>query len=261
LLALPLAAGAQTPLEIARRSLALYTAGAPRLPEFTYRMRELRRQYDGSGPLRQTTIRTWEMSLMEGSPYRRLVARNDKPLSAEEVKFEEGRMRYTAEQRRKESPAERAKRVADWRRRERQQSDPLAEVADAFDFKLAGEEIVDGEPAYILDAWPKPGYRPKASYGAYLTKMKARFRIAKRDYQCLRMDAETLDTISIGGILVRLAKGGSLSMAQSRVEEGLALPRYFAIRAQARIMLIKLIRADEEYTLGDFRRSAPDRAR
>jgi hypothetical protein len=115
---------------------------------------------------------------------------------------------------------------------------------------------VDGEPAYILDATPKPGYRPRASYGSYLTKMKARFLVAKRDYQCLKMDAVTLDTISIGGILVRLAKGGSLSMQQTRVEEGLCLPKYFAIRAQLRVALVKVIRTDLEYSLGDFRRAA-----
>ncbi len=256
LLALPLGVRSQTPREIVQRSLALYTSGAPRIVEFTYRMRELRRQYDGSGNLRQTTIRTWEMSFMEGSPYRRLVARNDAPLSAEEVKSEEERMRYTAGQRRKETPAERAKRVGEWRKHDAQQREPLLEVADAFDFKLAGEETVDGEPAYIIDATPKPGYRPKSSYGSYLTKMKARFRIAKRDYQCLKMDAATLDTIAIGGILVRLAKGGSLVMQQARVEEGLCLPKYFAIRAQARVALVKTIRTDLEYTLGDFRRAA-----
>jgi len=257
-LCLPMAQWAQTPREMVRRAVALEDAGARRVREFTYRQRQQERQYDGSGKLRQTTIRTWEISFLEGSPYRRLVARNDVALSAGERESEDERMRYAAEQRRRESPAERAKRVGEWERRQRRQREPLQEVPDAFDFKLAGEETVDGEPVYAIDAAPKPGYRPRSSSGAYLTKMKARFWIARRDFQCLRMEAETLDTISIGGILVRLAKGGSLSMEQARVEDGLCLPKRYAIRASVRVALVKVVRSDIEYTLGDYRRPPAD---
>lgn len=254
-LSLPLALWAQTPREMVRRAVALDAAGARRIREFTYRQRQQRRQYDSSGTLRQTTIRTWEISFLEGSPYRRLVARNDIPLSAGEQESEDERMRYAAEQRRRESPADRAKRVDEWERSQQRQREPLAEVPDAFDFKLAGKETVDGEPVYAIDASPRPAYRPRSSSGSYLTRMKARFWIAKRDFACLRMEAETLDTIAIGGILVRLAKGGSLSMEQGRVEGGLCLPKHYAIRASARVALIKVVRTDVEYTLDDFHRS------
>lgn len=257
---LPLAAGAQTPQEIVRRAVALDAVNARRIREFTYRQRQQERQYDGSGNLRQTTTRTWEISFLEGSPYRRLVARNDALLSPEEQRIEDQRMRYAAERRRKESPTERAKRVGEWERRQQRQREPLPEIPDAFDFKPAGERTVDGEPVYVIDAAPKPGYRPRSSSGAYLTKMKARFWIAKRDFAWLRVEAGTLDTIAIGGILVRLAKGGSLSMEQGRVEDGLCLPKHYAIRASARVALIKVVRTDVEYTLDDFRRSPADRS-
>jgi hypothetical protein len=255
-LLLPLALWAQTPREIVRRAVALDAVSARRIREFTYRQRQQERQYDSSGNPRLTTSRTWEISFLEGSPYRRLVARNDAPLSAEEQKSEDERMRYAAEQRRKESPAERAKRVGEWERRQRHQREVLPEIPDAFDFKMAGEETVDGEAVYAIDATPKPGYRPRSSSGSYLTKMKARFWIAKRDSAWLRMEAETLDTIAIGGILVRLATGGTVSMEQARVEDGLCLPKRYAIRASARVALVKVVRTDMEYTLGDFRRSA-----
>ena len=260
-LLLPLAAWAQTPREIVQRAVALDAVSAARIREFTYRQRQQERQYDSSGNPRQTTIRTWEISFLEGSPYRRLVARNDTPLSAEEQKSEDERMRYAAEQRRKESPAERAKRVGEWERRQRRQREVLPEIPDAFDFKMAGEETVAGEPVYVIDAMPKPGYRPRSSSGSYLTKMKARFWIAKRDCAWLRMEAETLDTIAIGGILVRLAKGGSVSMEQVRVEDGLCLPKGYAIRASARVALVKVVRTDMEYSLGDFRRSPAEQPR
>jgi len=118
----------QTPREIVQRAVALDHANYTRIREFTYRQRQWERQYDSSGQPKQTTIRTWEISFLEGSPYRRLVARNDQPLSAEERKFEEDRLRYTAEQRRKEPKAEREKRVAEWERRQQKQREPVLEV-------------------------------------------------------------------------------------------------------------------------------------
>lgn len=257
-LSLSLPVWAQTPREIVQRAVALDSVNARRIREFTYRQRQQDREYDASGRLRQTTIRTWEISFLEGSPYRRLVARNDAPLSAAERKSEDDRMRYTAAQRRQESPADRAKRVGEWERRQRHQREPLLEVPDAFDFMLAGEETVDGEPVYAIDAAPRPGYRPRSPFGSYLTKMKARFWIAKRDFQWLKMEAETLDTISIGGILLRLAKGGSIHIEQGRVEDGLCLPKRYAVRAVVRVALVKMVRTGLEYTLDDYRRPPAD---
>jgi hypothetical protein len=250
-----LAAHAQSPREIVQRAVALDQANSPRIREFTYRQRQRERQFDGSGNLKQTTIRTWDISFLEGSPYRRLVARNDQPLSADEQKGEEDRLRYTTGQRRTESKADREKRVGEWERRQRKQREPVLEVPDAFDFKMAGEETVAGEPAYVIDAKPKPGYKPRSSSGSYLPKMKARFWIAKSDSQWLKMEAETLDTISFGGILLRLATGSSLSMEQGRVDAGLCMPTRFTIRATARVALVKVIRTEIEYSLGDYRRS------
>ncbi len=43
------------------------------------------------------------MTLLEGSPYRRLVARNDQPLSPKEQKKEEDKLRRSIEERRKET--------------------------------------------------------------------------------------------------------------------------------------------------------------
>jgi hypothetical protein len=251
-----LPADAQTPREIVQRAVALDHANSMRVREFTYRQRQQERQFDASGKLKLTTIRTWDISFLEGSPYRRLVARNDQPLSPDERKSEDDRLRYTADQRRTEPKADRDKRVGEWERRQRKQREPVLEVPDAFDFKMAAEETVAGEPAYVIDAAPKPGYQPRSSSGSYLPKMKARFWISKKDSQWLKMEAETLDTIAFGGILIRLAKGSTLSVEQARVDGGLCLPTRFVIRATARVALFKVYRTEIEYTLGDYRRSA-----
>jgi hypothetical protein len=73
------------------------------------------------------------------------------------------------------------------------------------------------------------------------------------------MEAPTLDAILFGGILVRLAKGASVSMEQARVEDGLGRPEHFAMHIPARVALVKPIRSGTAY--GGFRRSAAGGAR
>ncbi len=190
MLSLALLAGAgwaETPREIVQRAISADRSNLTRIRDFTYRQRSYERQYDGNGKVKTTSVKTWEISFVEGSPYRKLVARDDKPLSADEQKFEEDRMRYMAEQRRKESKADHDKRVAEWERRIQKQHEPEMEIPDAFNFTLAGTQTVDGSEAYIVDATPKPGYKPKSSSTSYLSKMKARFWIATKDYQWLKM--------------------------------------------------------------------------
>ena len=54
---------------------------------------------------------------------------------------------------------------------------------------------------------PKPGYRPTNATTAFFPKIKLKMWIDKKDYQWVKVDLESLDTITFGGILLRVAKG------------------------------------------------------
>ena len=82
-------------------------------------------------------------------------------------------------------------------------------MPDAFDLTLAGEDVIDGVPVWIMDGIPHPAYKPKSKTAGYFTKMKGRIWIAKSDFHAVKIDAVTMDTISIGAFLIRFAKGGA----------------------------------------------------
>ena len=44
----------------------------------------------------------------------------------------------------------------------------LKELPDAFTFKLAGEEAINGGDAYVIEGMPKPGYRPTNAHYIHL---------------------------------------------------------------------------------------------
>ena len=214
---------AQDVREIVRRAFELNQKTEELSQNYTFLETEHVRMLDGKGGVKRDTWKTEDITVLEGSPYRRLVARNGKPLTPEEQKQEDERLRGATR-----SGARRLPNSGNggWRSGgagDEQRIGPFREVLEAFDFKLAGEESVNGVPVYRIDATPKPGYKPKSSAASILPKFKGRLWIAKSDYGLAKVEAETLGTISYGGILFRLAKGSRLEIVQERVASDLWL--------------------------------------
>jgi len=255
---LPAVLGAQDPREIVRRSVEIDRKGIEIARDYTFLERDEARTLDGSGKVKSTRIQTWDVTLLEGSPYRRLVARNDQPLSPQERKKEEDKLRKSIEERRNENEEQRARRMADAERRRQRQRDPMKELPEAFDFRLTGEESLASGEAYVIDATPKPGYKSRLPSAAYFAKVKARLWIDKNDYHWAKVEAETLDTISFGGFLLRLAKGGHLTIEQVRVNQEVWLPKSVTLRASARIALVKGVHAELIIIFSDYKKFQVD---
>lgn len=254
LFAFPALLAAQDPREIVRRSVELDKRNVEIARNYTFLQRQELRDLDGSGKVKNTEIQTWDVTLQEGSPYKRLVARNDQPLSTKEQKQEEEKLQKSIEQRRKETKEQRERRLAEWERRQQRQREPLKELPGAFDFKLVGEEALNGGQAFVIDATPKPGYRPTLPSASYFPKVKARIWIDKNDYQWVKVELESLDTISFGGILARLSKGGRLTIEQARVNSEVWLPKLVTLQASVRIVLVKSLHKRLIITFSDYKK-------
>jgi len=219
---------------------------------YTYLQREHVRIVDGKGKVRSEKTQTEDVTFIEGSPYRRVVERNDKPLTPEEQKAEDERLRKSDEDRRKETPAQRQARIAEWRRR--QEERPYREIPDAFDFKLAGEETVDGAPAWVIDATPKPGYKPKASGASMLTKFQGRLWIAKSDYGMVKLDAETLGTVAYRSILFRMSKGSRLHVEMVKVNGEVWMPKLATIAISGKVLLLMGVHGEAEFSFRNYKK-------
>jgi hypothetical protein len=255
---LPALLAAQDAREIVRRSVQLDHRNLEIARNYTYLERQVQRQFDGSGKLKQQTVRTWDVTLQEGSPYRRMVERDDRPLSDAEQRNEDQKLLQNIEARRKETPQQRDRRIAEWDRRREKQREPMREIPDAFDFRLVGEQTLNGGTAYVIDATPKPGYKSKTTAGAFLRKMRARLWIDKDDYQWIKLDAETLDTVAFGAFLIRIGKCARITMEQTRVNHEVWLPKHIALEGSARLFLIKGIHMQLDLTYTAYKKFQAD---
>jgi hypothetical protein len=244
--------------EIIRRAFDLNQKTEELSRNYTFLQTEHVRMLDGRGKVKRETWKTEDITLLEGSPYRRVVARNGQPLTLAEQKQEDERLRWSDEQRRKETPQQRERRLAEARRRDEQRTGPFREAREAFDFKLAGEETVNGVPVYVIDATPKRGYTPKTSAASILEKLNSRLWISKSDYGLVKVAAETLGTVSWGGIVLRLAKGSRVEIEQERVADDLWLRKRIAVDLSGRVMLVSAVHAELEFTYRDYKKFQAD---
>ena len=240
--------------EIVRRAVELDSANARLARNYTFLQRQDVRDLDGAGRVKTEKLETWDITLLEGSPYRRLVARNDQPISAEEQQREEEKLRRSIDERRQETPAQRESRLEEWAKRQERQREPVRELPDAFDFTLTGEELLDGRLVYVIVATPKPGYKPKSTFSGFFPKVKLRLWIDKRDYQGARIEMEVLDTVSLGGFLLRVSKGTRLLIEQNRVNDEVWLPKKVVLHASARLLLVKGLYRDIDVTFSDYKK-------
>jgi len=240
--------------EIVRQSLARSEERARLARNYTFIERQVQKRLDAEGRVKSRQCRTFDITLLEGSPYRRLIQRDDRPLPPEEEKKEQEKLERSIAERRNETEKQRASRIADWERKRKRQRDLAAEVVKAFDLKVVGEESVEGRPAWVLEATPRHGYKPPFREARMLPKLKGRIWIDREDLEWVRMEADLIDTVSFGWLLARVQPGGHLSLTQTRVNNEVWLPRHVKVTGAARIALVKMMRIEVETEFSDFRK-------
>lgn len=249
---------AADPREIVRKAVELNARDTQLANDYNYLQRQETRELDRSGKIKLRKDETWDVIPLEGSPYKRLVSRDGQTLSGSERQVEDQKLQAATEERRHETPEQRARRMDEWRRRQERQRQPLRELPSAFNFTLLADENLDGRPVYLIEAVPKPDYKPKSSYTAFFPKVKIHAWIDKADLEAMRIEIEATDTISFGGFLLRLDKGSRIVIEQTRMDDQLWLPRHVFVLAEAHLLLLKNLNRQMEYNFSDYKKFQAD---
>ncbi len=78
--------------------------------------------------------------------------------------------------------------------------------------------------------------------------------IDKHDYNWVKAEAETTDTISFGLFLARVHKGSHFSFEQTRLNNEVWLMRRFYLNASARLVLLKNEAVEQEDTFSNYKK-------
>jgi len=222
--------------------------------DYTYIERQVQNSLNDKGKIKSTEVNTYEVLEIYGEQVERLIEKHDKPLSQKDAAKEEEKIQKIIDKRKNESEGQRKKRE------ERETKDRedgrkfVTEVADAYNFKLVGTELVGGREAWVIDGEPRPGFVPHMKEGKFLAKFHGRVWIDKADLQLAKMDVECLDTISWGVFLARFHKGSRLMLEQTRVNDEVWLPLHVTAKIDVRLGLIKNFDVDLEQSFRDYKK-------
>jgi hypothetical protein len=210
-----------------------------KLRDYTYVERQEQRRVNGKGEVKSTETETYDVMEIYGEQVQKLVAKNDKPLSARDAAKEDEKIQKLIDKRKNESEADRKKRLEKAEKERDEELQFVHEVADAYNFKFVGIEKLDGRDNYVIDGDPKPGYQPVHKEAKVLPKTRFRVWIDKNDSQVRKLDAEFIDTVSFGLFLARVHKGSRMIFEATRVNNEVWLQHHVAVTADVRVALLK----------------------
>ncbi len=223
--------------------------------DYTYILQEQREKLDGSG---QPESKTYEVMTLYDEQVRRLIAKNGQPLSAKDAAKEEEKIQHFVNKRKNESEEDRRKRLEKQEKEREKARQFVREVSQAYNFRLVGMEEREGREDYVIDADPRPGFQPHSREARVLSKFRFRVWIDKSDKQWVKLDAQSIDTVSFGWFLARLRKGARVLVEQTYVNDDVWLPRHVNVTFDARLGLLKRFNENIDANFRDYKKFRAD---
>ena len=222
---------------------------------YTYQEREVEKELDGNGNVKKTEIHTYDVMIIGGKHHAKLIAKNDQPLNEKEAAKEEARLRKL--EAKDEERTRKGDAAKDKEKEEERERRIIKEFSEVYNFSFAGEEVIDGEPAWIVSAVPIATYQPHSIEARMLKCLQGRIWITKHDYRWVKIDAEAINDFSLGLFLVKLHKGMHIYMEQTRVNNEVWLPKFVKGNMDARIAW-HTARMDFETTYSNYKKFTAD---
>lgn len=226
--------------------------------DYTYVERQEMHHLNGKGQVKSTETETSDVMEIYGEQVQKLIAKNDKPLSAKDAQKEDEKIQKLIDKRKNESESDRKKRLEKKEKEREDERQFVKEVADAYNFKFVGLETLKGRENYVIDGDPKPGYQPVRKEAKILPKMRFRVWIDRADSQVAKLDVECIDTVSFGLFLARLHKGSRVILENVRVNDEVWLQQHVAVKVDARLALLKEFNVDVDVTDRDYKKFRTD---
>lgn len=230
---------------LVRRSVQAMDRDWQQAPEYVFRERDI--ISDG----RTKTLKTQRVWMIDGSPYYELTGLNGEPLSAKRRADEHRKLLREVQKRRAETSEARSRRIAEYTKERQQDHALMREMADAFVFKLVGEEKLNGHDVYVLDASPKPGYKPTSMETRVLTGMRGRLWIDREHAQWVKVEAEVSQPVTFGFFIAKVQPGTRFELEQTPVAADLWLPSHFRMTVNSSILWWQKNSLDDE-TYSDY---------
>ena len=235
--------------EIVRRSLSAADRNWQARQSYTYTARKEERHLDAQGRVKSTDVDVSKAVLANGDTIEQTVSHNGGPPTAAKRKKDEENLR----RRRTETSLERAARL----REEKENRTFMDEIPDAFNFRLIGEQVVRGRPAYVFEVTSRPDFHARSKYAAIFSKVTGKIWVDIQNFGWVKVDVNVAEPFSMGLFMARVQPGSHIVFEQMCLADGVWLPERIEVKANAKILFVKNYALYEVITYSEYRPAQP----
>ena len=243
-------------LPIVKKAFGAAQANTAIASSYVFHERIEYRIFGKTGEEKARESETYDVTLLDSSAYRRLIALNDEALSEKRENKEQQKVEKQVKKMQKETPQQREKRLAKVEKEHEEKEKFLEEITRAFDFRLTGEEEIDGVATHVVSAEPKEGFEPSSREAKTLPKIHGTLWISQVDHAWVKVDLETLDHIKWS--VFKLNEGAIVRFTQRRVNDEVWLLDNGYRRLRSKAALVFKIDAQVTGSYSDYRRFTTD---
>jgi hypothetical protein len=219
-----------------------------RFSEYSFLQKETDREINSKGEIKKETVKVSEVfPIANREPVVKLISENGVPLSPERAAKEEKRVleEFEKAERDRDKDAQRQQRIRAERAKKRaksgSQDDSDVEISQFLrvcEFVSPRRERFRDREAVVFDFRPKPGFKPSNREEDLISKLVGVVWIDPVDKQVMRLEARLAEGFKIaGGLAFSLRPGASVVMEQTRMNEGIWLPRLAQVNLSMKILL------------------------
>lgn len=238
-----------------------------RVAEYAFRQKETDREITSKGEVKKETVKVYEVfPIPNRESVLKLISENGVDLSPERAAREDKRV--TEELEKAEREREKDEREAERRKAKEQakraankeDEDPgISQFLRACEFVSPRREQFNGREVIVFDFRPRPGFRPSNRAESLITKLVGVVWIDPLDKQVIRLEARLAEAFKIGGGLVASLKpGAAMVMEQTRMIEGVWLPKFAQVNLSLKIFLFAGTNLNKTIEWSDYRHFSGD---
>jgi len=219
-----------------------------RVSEYSYRQKEIDREINDKGELKKETIKLYEVyPLPNREAVQKLISENGVPLSPERAAKEDKRVQQElleAERDKEKDAQSVARKRAEREKKNRsagrdEDDDPeISQFLKACEFVSPRRERFAARETIVFDFRPRPGFKPSSRVESLISKLIGVVWIDPLDKQVVRLEARLAEGFKMaGGLLISLKPGAAMVMEQTRMADGVWLPRFAQVNLSVKVLL------------------------
>jgi hypothetical protein len=220
-----------------------------RFSEYSFMQKETSREINSKGEVKKETVKVLEVfPIPNREPVMKLISENGVPLTDERAAKEQKRVEeeFLKAERDKDKDAQRVAKNRAERARKKSAKAKEGEDDDVdisqflriHEFVSPRRERFRDRDAVVFDFRPRPGFKASNRQEDLISKLVGVAWIDPADKQVMRLEARLAEGFKMGGgLLVNLRPGAAFVMEQTRMIEGVWLPRMAQINLSVKVLL------------------------